>query len=266
MKATIQRLRKPIFCNSRLDVTKRLFIFQVYVATKGSFQCSTWSCMSDSVYGKFHECIMYGYRLITGHYHGNPFGKDIISDDDLLCQYDVMYPHTMIRVSRMIFLSRLDLKAPNQLMSLVKDLAADAVGWAKLLQEDLRWLTASTDSSACAGVDFGQWIEFVQASPKKFNKYVRTFSRSRLANVPLFGRKQVRPPEPGGYACTSCPMVFGTLQKLSLHCFKAHGIKNVWRTYVGYHLYCSICLRMFWTRERLINHVRDRSPGEASCL
>ena len=59
--------------------------------------------------------------------------------------------------------------------------------------------------------------------------------------------------------CSECGACFNTLQKLSLHLFKKHGIRNLWRRYVHEHTHCPVCLRSFWIRERLINHIRYRS-------
>ena len=41
--------------------------------------------------------------------------------------------------------------------------------------------------------------------------------------------------------------------------FKKHGVKNIWRQYVGYHVHCPVCLKLFWSRERVLNHIRYRS-------
>ena len=46
---------------------------------------------------------------------------------------------------------------------------------------------------------------------------------------------------------------------MSLHLYKAHRIKNVVRRYIGSEVHCIVCLKQFWTRERLVNHVRFRS-------
>ena len=58
--------------------------------------------------------------------------------------------------------------------------------------------------------------------------------------------------------CDKCTLKFSSEQSLALHRFKAHGLKNQMRQYVdGTH--CPVCLRQFWSRERIINHIRYRS-------
>ena len=40
--------------------------------------------------------------------------------------------------------------------------------------------------------------------------------------------------------------------------YKAHGVKNEMRRYVA-STFCPVCLRQFWSRERVVNHIRYRS-------
>ena len=59
-------------------------------------------------------------------------------------------------------------------------------------------------------------------------------------------------------SCDVCPLSFQSQQALALHKFKAHGVKNPIRQYVdGVH--CPVRLKLFWSRERVINHLRYRS-------
>ena len=60
------------------------------------------------------------------------------------------------------------------------------------------------------------------------------------------------------HTCNVCDKSFCTLQSVSLHEFKAHGVKNIWRRYLDTTV-CSVCLKEFWCRERIINHIRRGS-------
>ena len=123
--------------------------------------------------------------------------------------------------------------------------------------------------SQCAEFDYDQRVEYAIANNKKLRKDVKLFARERIANL---SSKQVSASKSsdGGtqattiHSCHLCPSQFCTLQKYSLHMFKAHGIKNVWRTYIAdcpETIHCVVCLKQYWTRERLLNHVRYRSKG-----
>ena len=58
--------------------------------------------------------------------------------------------------------------------------------------------------------------------------------------------------------CDQCTQKFSSEQSRSLHMFKVHGIKNQMRLYVD-STFCPVCLRQFWNRERVVNHIRYRS-------
>ena len=58
--------------------------------------------------------------------------------------------------------------------------------------------------------------------------------------------------------CATSRSTTGTPQQLALHRFKAHGAKHAIRTYVNT-TFCVVCLREFWCRDRLLNHLRYRS-------
>ena len=47
-----------------------------------------------------------------------------------------------------------------------------------------------------------------------------------------------------------------TKQQLAMHSFKVHKVKSVWKNYLGDYVFCPICLEMFHTRERVLNHIR----------
>ena len=58
MRGGSLRLRKCVLRNPAIDVKKLLFVMLVYLLTKGSFQCCTWSSLPDSLYKRFHYAIM----------------------------------------------------------------------------------------------------------------------------------------------------------------------------------------------------------------
>jgi len=260
MRQAFGRLRKTVFLNERIPVVKRLVVLQVYVLTRGIFQACTWPTLPNGVYKKFHHCIMTMYRCITGHYHGNASGAEVISDSDLLDRFCLMNPSTLLRVARLLLLGRLALKAPDELMSLLVDMGASSCGWPASVLGDLRWLTLSEVFAECARYSMTEWIKLIVDNPKAFKRGVAKFSREKLANMyeskdPL----DVVPASGCSYECNMCVASFGTLQQFSLHVFKKHGVRNVMRLYINDHTHCPVCLRLFWTRPRLLNHIRYKS-------
>ncbi len=68
------------------------------------------------------------------------------------------------------------------------------------------------------------------------------------------------------YVCEHCSYGCDSEQQLVLHLFKSHGINDPIRRYVC-GTRCPICLKEFWKRENLFNHIRrGRAPCKVQVL
>jgi len=271
MRSGSYRLRKCVLKNQSIVLDKRLFILQCYLLTKGTFQCSTWSELPASVYKRFHSCIMSLYRDVCGCYYGNPSGNKMVSDVDMLYNFPIMCPHTILRVARIQLFIRLVRKAPPVLMKLVSDMASLSSGWTHSLLGDLRWLSLCPKFETIAGqlgdnsvnTDiYDCWFAYARDNHKFMSREVKKFARTRIANIPPLDDGKAGMTNlacDSNHECEICNLSFDTFQKMCLHKFKKHGVKNIWRLYIGSFTHCPVCLRQFWSRERLLNHVRYRS-------
>ena len=171
-----------------------------------------------------------------------------------------MCPGTIIRISRIQLLCRIIVKAPDSLVSLIKDTSTLERGWASAVIGDLKWLTLSEKVCHCADFGFIEWCDYIKVHFKSVKRDAKMFAKLRIANLHE-SRASAAAHEcaPGEYACEMCQCKFNSFQKLSLHRFKKHNAKNVWRLYAAHHTHCCVCLQQFWSRERLLNHLRYRS-------
>ena len=145
------------------------------------------------------------------------------------------------------------------LSALTEKLVDVSKSWAAALWSDLQWLTFFPCFSQCSAWTYADWSASVRDNKNSYRKSVmRTCSLtianviSQWANTPaivVLGET---------HKCSQCDRSFRTRQSLAVHRFKAHGIKSIERQYLP-HSQCPICLVEFWTRERVINHVRYRS-------
>ena len=237
-------------------------MLQVYILTKGTLQCGTWSQLSPSAAKRFHSCIIELYRDVSGHYYGNRQDKQVISDDDLLYQYELMSPETIIRIARLSLFCRICIKAPDPLRNLVKDMHVFCSGWTASVVSDLKWLQLDPAFESGNGFSVEEWVKYVAEYPRTFKKLISKFARTRIANLhteTIVTDRDASIPSGCLHSCNLCSFQANTLQKLSLHLFKHHHIRNMWRHYIGTRVHCSVCLKLFWTRERLLNHIRYKS-------
>jgi hypothetical protein len=261
MRSGTAKFQKQILKNRSICVNKRLFMLQVYILTKGTFQSCTWHHLPLNTFKKFNGCILDMYRKASGHYHGNKLGYDVINDVDLLYKYEMMCPETIIRIARLGLFCRLLVKAPPPLLALVLESSALSGSWGEEVQRDLKWLELDPAFTSCKMFSFAQWQSAIIENPKAFKKRVNKYARTRIANVPNHESVTKNDGTKSGtdLSCVYCEYQCMTLQQLNLHMFKKHQVKNMWRHYVGDLTYCRICMKQFHTRERLLNHVRYKS-------
>ena len=128
--------------------------------------------------------------------------------------------------------------------------------WSEAVCDDLEWLCGFPMFDACRGKTMSEWIAMVAANAKAFKKKVMKVCKMPFANVMGNWATCKSLSDLGGtFSCISCNKSFKSKQSLSLHKFKAHGIKSIERRYVEGSR-CPVCLLEMWTRERLLNHVK----------
>ena len=132
-------------------------------------------------------------------------------------------------------------------------------GWTQSVITDLRWLVISPKFESCSGLSFSEWWGYIKSNGKSMSKDIRRYSKERIANVMIHGMPHKSLRSLGElHCCNLCDKSYGTFQSLSLHLFKAHGVKNIWRRYIDTTI-CTVCLKEFWCRERVLNHIRRGS-------
>jgi len=217
--------------------------------------------------------VLQSYRLVGSFrgkvcmYHGNKKGIENINDEDILYQYNITNPSTMIRVARLSLWSRILCKAPKLVIDLCMDLASIKIGWPNAVQDDLKWLCGSAKYEKSAATTFEDWAAEIKGNRKGFINNFTKFSKLRYVNtlIPPGGPNGGGPPsyseQPLTFKCnrTDCIFEADTSQKLAVHMFKVHQVKSIWKNYLGDHVHCPICLKHFHTRERVLKHVRYRS-------
>ncbi len=264
MRAETCKLRS-ILRNSELNFYKKINLIQAYLLSKGTFQCSTWAALSKSFYRRFHGCVMGMYRDALGDYHTPCSINDMFSDDDIIYNNSLIYPYTMIRMSRILLFVRIIRKNPPFVLNFMKQPMFGAASWVACLQQDLTWLAVSEKFSACAGFSVPQWADFFASLPESVGA-IRKFCMSPWANVSTHNNLNNVAGLSHSLGCTCCKYTCDSDQQLALHMFKHHGIKDNIRLYVS-GTRCPICLIEFWQREVLLNHVRrGRTPCKRQVL
>jgi len=133
-------------------------------------------------------------------------------------------------------------------------------GWVHDVVKDLIWMSVFPDFSCFKDTDIVKACNIIKEDPGYWTKKVSKLAQTKAANIEMH-QVQIKDNvmHPQKIVCHLCACNANTPQLHSLHLFKHHGIKSPYRIYIdGVH--CPICLKMFHTRERTVNHIRYDSP------
>ena len=118
----------------------------------------------------------------------------------------------------------------------------------------------SPQFSTGVSYNVSQWRDFFVGHGPVCFKWVTQYCKSPIANVISSVEKNDN--VPAGplmtHKCNICDKSFMSVQQLSLHEFRVHGLKDQIYLCVP-ETHCTVCLREFHTRERILNHVKYRS-------
>ena len=106
-----------------------------------------------------------------------------MSDEDILYQYCITSPETMIRVARLSLWTRILCKAPALVVNLCMDMATINVGWPKVVLSDLRWMSGSVKYATFSSTPFEDWPAEIKGNSKYFKGQIKKYSRLRFANT-----------------------------------------------------------------------------------
>ncbi len=258
MRAETSKLRS-ILRNSELNFYMKSHLIQAYLLSKGTFQCSTWAALSASFYRRFHGNILGMYRDALGAHHTPMCVNSMYDGDDIVFNNSLIYPNTLIRLNRLLLFVRIVRKNPPIVLNVLLQANFGDKSWASCLQHDLAWLAFSDNFRACAPFSLDQWVGFFRSRPESANA-IRKFCMSPWANVSIHKNAIRVVGLNHTHFCEHCSFGCDSDQQLALHLFKHHGIKDPIRLYVN-GTRCHICLKEFWVRESVLNHIRrGRTP------
>jgi hypothetical protein len=253
-----RRLRKIVLRGSNLSVPRKITVIKTYILSKGLFQCGSWDTLPPKIFRKFHHAIMSCYRSLDKTVDIDNLDKD----DDVIFKFGLIAPMTYLRYSRLCLFLRVIKKAPEFLIKLCLASSTLAGGWCDALMSDFRWLSLGPQFSEMANknMSFLDWYELFKSDVSSFGKAIKKWTISPFANIVDTWAKALPPTyvSDESYQCNQCSCAFSTFQKLQLHLWKVHKVRNPIGKYINT-THCAICMKEFWTRDRLLNHLKYRS-------
>ena len=130
------RAIKSVLQSPGFPLVKKLSFVKAHLFSSGFFQCSTWGPLSPSLYGKIHSSVIQVYRVATRNLFNPSVVNFMFSDADLICEYGLVSPMSIIRYSRISLFARVAGKSPSCLVDLLKAVWDGDFGWVCALRRD----------------------------------------------------------------------------------------------------------------------------------
>ena len=129
--------------------------------------------------------------------------------------------------------------------------------WSYAVSSDFKWLDSCSAFGNIYGYEmmFSSWVDAFSSCPAEVGRKVMKFCATPFANI---STQWVVPKLAGlcsPLSCQVCGKQEDTTQKLKMHMFKSHGIKDNIRLYVD-STHRTICLKEFHQRENVSNHLK----------
>ena len=132
--------------------------------------------------------------------------------------------------------------------------------WLQAVRADLVWMSMrSSEWKNLEEAPIAKWVDLCFSDSKRFCKHVIAICSEPANNLKSSWAQMQAEVDIGNvYACAECGYRCTTLQKLSVHQFREHGVIRDVRRFVDTK-FCCACLQFFHARERLICHLTEKS-------
>ena len=255
-------MSRQIFTNSSLKEGTRLFLLEALVFTKLYYGCGSWPLLRAQDMRRLQVCQsnMLRRTLKENKYDGN----HVLTDVEILMKAQCVPVRVRLAQHRLLLAARLARHGPSfvleELQSETEELSD---GWRAGLDEDLKWLASAMDLSTW-GTTFSELQSHWTRGRPGWKRIVKQAGQKHVLLLPrLCGRACVR----GGEEDTlldllhqaqlrcECGMVFRNHRALRLHRIQKHEWRNAEHGRI-HGATCPVCLRHYWTANRLQLHLR----------
>jgi len=206
-----------------------------------------------SAFQNFHMVVL---RSMYRFNYKEP-AKDSVIQDSI----KILPPFIVFRLKRLIYLPRLMKHAPLALKAAIAILQNNKESWYNLIVDDLLWLASkSVKMSGFTPPDFAstEFQDFLFSRAWKSTVYdacESSLSELSTTRVPTAIVSTKCTP----VQCSVCSIWLKNSHQLSGHLGRVHKYRHISRIFADRRGTCSICLKGFHNRVRLIHHLRQNS-------
>ncbi len=199
---------------------RKLAVVKAYLLTGGTYHCGRWSEPNKTIFSKLNHAVLKIYRSAVGNAFFKKDISELLCDKDVVYEYNLIAPVTLIRSSRLQLFSRMVGKNVHLLLDTLFHCSNVSGGWVSALKKDFQWLSMS-GKIIVPTYEVDQLVQCVATNPRALSNQVRRFSLSPFANLDLLrNAPSLSPNSNVSLCCNVCGSVQPSLQQLRLHMLK----------------------------------------------
>ena len=252
------------------------------------FNAGTWPRIAAKVFQPVSTEYM---RLLRSISRQHPwlvrYPAKPLNDEELLRWLGQPSASALVSFRRLRFMNRLFGLVSSEsdglfvsLFAVLQECDRLQVGWPQAVRADLFLVRTTLEDKLCSLPDprqhLGPWLHLIRGSPAEWMQLLKLFlsrstsvARSTEASAQDVGTPAA--PSPPSLAvifqCSECDFFCDTAAGLGTHRMKEHGYRHEVRSLVGSSSVCRVCMVQFWTRPRLLRHLRERKAARCTpCL
>ena len=250
-------LRRQFWRNSDVPVSCKLSMARVLMLSRGLYLAGTWPQLRQNELLKINNAVLEIYQMCArekGCYKPVPY-------DELVKHHAMIAPSTLVLQLRLALLTRVCARGPPDLLGLLLQSRGTERSWLCSALSDLKLVVdLTTPFVAFKGGDEQHVLCFMASSAKSFRRKLSSAVSEQALNEPrLWATSEKVRESLCSWQCAVCNLDFPTKSALATHSFLKHGLKRSCRSKVILNS-CPVCLCLYHTRSRLIDHVQVGSP------
>ena len=256
--SAFQALRTGIYASPRICKADKYRILDSLIHSRVFYGAESWREPTSAELSALDAGRTRFLRVIEGlHNHsGNP--DDHTTAMQVWTEAGVHPAEVVIRLRRLAYLHRFHRVAPRALQALVQAAASMPGSWADHVRRDLEWAAEVVPGRLSLEEVQGSTVEEVLLgrSPGQWRALVKHLRAKAPLELPAFTvRRDKYSASEDRIQCPLCARAFPDAQSCLSHGAREHGLKNQRRNYI-LSTHCQCCLREFWSRERMLQHLK----------